>query len=153
MEIRSGGLDDPAVIALLRIHLQNSRAEAPPESVHALDLDQLRGDGVEFWTIWEGGELLGMGAAKRLADDHYEVKSMHTVQPFRRRGAGSAMLRHIIAFARARGATRLSLETGSSGYYRPAIELYRRHGFVECEPFDGYVPDPNSVFMTRRLTS
>jgi isocitrate/isopropylmalate dehydrogenase len=29
--------------------------------------------------------------------------------------------------------------------------LYRKHGFVECAPFGGYLPDPNSVFMSLDL--
>lgn len=48
--------------------------------------------------------------------------------------------------------SRLSLETGSWEYFRPAIALYRRHGFVECAPFADYAADPNSVFMTLDLT-
>jgi putative acetyltransferase len=61
------------------------------------------------------------------------------------------MLRHIIATARARGMSRLSLETGSWEYFWPARALYKSHGFVECPPFAGYVPDPNSVFMSLDL--
>jgi putative acetyltransferase len=61
------------------------------------------------------------------------------------------MLRHIIAAARSRGMTRLSLETGSWPYFAPAHALYARHGFVECDPFGAYRPDPNSVFMTLEL--
>ena len=76
---------------------------------------------------------------------------MHTAEAMRGRGAGSAMLRHIIAAARASGLSRLSLETGSAAYFRPAHALYERHGFVECPPFADYVPDPNSVFMTLDL--
>lgn len=151
MEIKLGGLSDPAVIELLKIHLYSARAETAPGSAHALDLDQLSGPGIDFWTIWDGGDLLGMGALKQLAAAHCEIKSMHTVRSLRRRGIASAMLRHIIDTARNRGVTRLSLETGSSGYFRPAVELYRKYGFVESEPFDQYVPDPNSIFMTLAL--
>ena len=63
-------------------------------------------------------------------------------------GVGSAMLRQIMAAARARGMRRLSLETGSWAYFAPARALYGRHGFVECPPFGEYREDPNSVFMT-----
>lgn len=73
---------------------------------------------------------------------------MHTAESARRKGVGSAILRRIIAAARARGMSRLSLETGSWPYFAPARALYAAHGFVECEPFAGYGPDPNSVFMT-----
>jgi putative acetyltransferase len=94
---------------------------------------------------------LGVGAPKWLSADHGEIKSMHTAQAVRRRGVGRAMLRHIIAIARASGISRLSLETGASEYFRPARALYRSHGFVECPPFADYVLDPNSVFMSLDL--
>ena len=76
---------------------------------------------------------------------------MHTEQSHRRKGVGSAMLRHIITMAQQMGLSRLSLETGSWLYFNAARELYRRHGFVECSPFGSYVADPNSIFMTLDL--
>jgi len=94
---------------------------------------------------------VGIGALKRLSAHHGEIKSMHTAAAMRRRGAGRAMLRHIIAVARASGMSRLSLETGSWDYFRPAHALYRNHGFQKCPPFADYVPDPNSIFMSLDL--
>ena len=47
--------------------------------------------------------------------------------------------------------TRLSLETGSMAAFAPARALYAGFGFEPCGPFAHYVPDPNSVFMTRAL--
>ena len=61
------------------------------------------------------------------------------------------MLDHLVAEAKAAGFTRLSLETGAQAAFQPARSLYARAGFVECPPFQGYVLDPNSVFMTRPL--
>jgi putative acetyltransferase len=78
---------------------------------------------------------------------------MHTAEIARRRGFGGGMLRHIVGAARARGMTRLSLETGSSDYFRPAAALYAAHGFVRCAPFEGYVEDPNSLFLTLDLSA
>src|SRR5579864_1488759 len=144
MRIIQGDFTDPRVLDLLRIHLANARAQTAPGSDHALDAAGLQSPDLSFWTIWEDETLLGCGALKRLSPDHGEIKSMHTAQSMRRRGAGRAMLRHIIATARARGMLRLSLETGSWDYFGPARALYRSHGFVECPPFDGYVLDPNS---------
>ena len=151
MRIIQGDFSDPQVVDLLHVHLTSARAETAPGSAHALDLGGLQSSDISFWTIWDGETLLGTGALKRLSADHGEVKSMHTVQSLRRRGAGSAMLRHIIAAARARGMSRLSLETGSWDYFLPARALYRSHGFVECPPFGDYVLDLNSVFMTLDL--
>ena len=151
LRLLQGDLSDPRVVDLLRLHLTSARAATAPGSAHALDLSALQSPDVTLWTIWDDETLLGAGALKRLSADHGEIKSMYTAQTSRRRGAGSAMLRHIIATARASGMSRLSLETGSWDYFVPARALYRRHGFVECPPFGDYVLDPNSVFMSLDL--
>jgi putative acetyltransferase len=151
MRIIQGNLSDPRVADLVRFHMNSARAQTAPGSAHALDLRGLQSPDISLWTIWEGETLLGIGALKQLSADHGEVKSMHTVQSMRRKGAGSALLGHIIATANARGMSRLSLETGSWDYFRPAHAFYRSHGFVECPAFGDYVPDPNSVFMSRTL--
>ena len=148
MHIVEGGLDDPRVVALLHTHLTRARAETAPGSAHALDISRLRAPEVTFWSAWEGDAVVGVGALKRLSADHGEVKSMHTAEAARGRGVGSAILRQIMAAARDRGISRLSLETGSWAYFAPARALYARHGFVECAPFGEYREDPNSVFMT-----
>ena len=151
MRIIQGDFNDPRVIDLLHIHLNKARAETASGSAHALDHTGLQSPDVRLWTIWDGETLLGTGALKHLSADHGEVKSMYTIQSLRRMGAGSAMLRHIIATARASGMSRLSLETGSWDYFQPARALYKHHGFVECPPFADYVLDPNSVFMSLNL--
>ena len=76
---------------------------------------------------------------------------MRTASAHRRKGAGRAMLEHIIAEARKRSYARLSLETGSMPAFEPARRLYETFGFAYCPPFADYVDDPNSVFMTRAL--
>jgi Acetyltransferases len=151
MRIERDDLSRRQVHDLLREHLANMYELSPPESVHALDLDKLRAPGITFWTAWDGDVLLGCGALKELDPAHGEVKSMRTPKALRRRGAGRAMLVHIVAEARRRGYRRLSLETGAQEGFRPAAELYRSFGFVECGPFADYKLDPNSVFMTLEL--
>jgi putative acetyltransferase len=151
MKITPGDLTDPRVVSLLHYHFTSARAQTAPGSAHALDLEGLQAPDITFWTAWDRDTLVAVGALKRLAADHGEVKSMHTASSARRTGIGSAMLQHIIAFARSRGMSRLSLETGSWDYFQPAMALYRKHGFVECQPFADYVQDPNSVFMTLDL--
>src|SRR6202171_986813 len=122
-----------------------------PESVHALDLEKLRKPGITFWSAWEGSLLLGCGALKELDRKHGEVKSMRTPTALRRKGAGRAILAHIIDVARSRAYERLSLETGSHEPFKPAQQLYEHSGFTYCGPFGEYVEEPNSVFMSLRL--
>jgi putative acetyltransferase len=151
MKIEIDDLSRPAIHALLNEHLQNMRELSPPESVHALDLEKLRKPGITFWSAWDGPLLLGVGALKELDRGHGEVKSMRTPAALRRKGAGRAILAHIVEVARSRSYERLSLETGSMEAFRPAQRLYESFGFTFCEPFADYREDPNSVFMTMRL--
>ncbi len=149
--ITEGGLDDRRVQALLSHHFQTARAETGRGSAHALNLSGLKSPDIRFWSAWGGDCVVAIGALKRLSKSYGEIKSMHTEQSHRRKGAGNAILQHIIATAREMGLSRLSLETGSWPYFIPAREFYKRNGFVECPPFGSYTPDPNSVFMTLEL--
>ncbi|HYF42170.1 MAG TPA: GNAT family N-acetyltransferase [Ramlibacter sp.] len=151
MKIERDDLTRPQVHALLEEHLADMHEWSPPESVHALDLDRLRSPDITFWTAWEGDTLLASGALKELSPTHGEIKSMRTPKALRRRGAGRAMLVHLLAEARTRGYRRLSLETGSQDTFEPARQLYARAGFRPCGPFGDYRPDPYSCFMTLEL--
>ena len=73
---------------------------------------------------------------------------MRTALRARRSGVARAVLEHIIGVARSRRYARLSLETGSQDAFEPARRLYEGFGFDYCPPFEGYVEDPHSVFMT-----
>jgi putative acetyltransferase len=143
-------LDDltrPAIVTLLDEHLQDMYAVSPPESVHALDLDGLRGPGMSFWSAWEEKSLAGCGALKDHGDGMFELKSMRTAEGGRGRGVGSTVLVFLLEQARSRGATRVLLETGAEDFFAPARRLYERHGFVVRGPFADYTDDPNSVYM------
>jgi putative acetyltransferase len=152
LRIIAGGLEDPRVIHLLNLHVVTARAQTAPGSAHALDLSDLKSPDVKFWSAWEDDELVAVAALKWLSDSHGEVKSMHTAEAFRRHGFASTILRHIIDEARRASMTRLSLETGSWDYFRPAVALYKRYGFMECGPFADYRLDRNSIFMTLDLS-
>ena len=151
MRIELDDLSRPEIHALLQEHLDNMYELSPPESVHALDLSKLRSPDITFWTVWDGSLLLGCGALKQLTPTHGEVKSMRTPKLLRRRGAGRAVLAHILAEARSRGYRRLSLETGSQDAFKPAQALYASFGFNFCGPFGDYKDDPHSVFMALEL--
>jgi putative acetyltransferase len=148
-------LDDPGrddVRALLERHLAFAHEHSPPEDVHALDIEGLRGPDLSFYSGRVDGRLLGVGALKELDPTQGELKSMHTAAEARRRGVAQAMLDHLIAEARRRGYVRLSLETGSPDAFVPARSLYDRAGFVTCDPFADYTPSPWSTFLTLDLS-
>jgi putative acetyltransferase len=151
MDIRLDDLKSPEVCGLVREHLRNMALHSPSESMHALGLEALRATDITFWTVWQGSELMGCGALKRLDSQHGEIKSMRTWVAHLRKGAAANLMRHILEESRRRAYRRLSLETGSMNAFAPARHLYTRFGFQECGPFADYVEDPNSIFMTRKM--
>jgi putative acetyltransferase len=148
------GVDDPNaedVRVLLRRHLEFARANTPPEDIHALDVDELTGPAVTFYSYRRDGELLAVGALKQLDGRHVELKSMHTAASARGRGIGREMVEHLIGVARDHGFSRVSLETGSQQAFAPARSLYAQAGFTPCGPFGDYPPDRGNTFMTLAL--
>jgi putative acetyltransferase len=145
--IRPVDFADARVRALLTRHLEGMHGNSPPGHVFALDWSGLQAPDISFYALWEGDDLLGFGALKALGPDAGEIKSMRTADAHLRRGAGAAILEHIIAEARGRGYTRLSLETGSGPAFEPALTLYRKYGFRDGEAFGGYEKSPFNQFL------
>jgi putative acetyltransferase len=148
------GVDDPMaadVQGLLEVHLAFNYSQSPPEDVFALDAKELLADDITFVSMREDGELLGVGALREIDAEHAEIKSMHTAARARGTGVARALLAHLIALARARGYTRVSLETGTMEGFAPAHRLYASFGFERCPPFEDYPDSPNSMCMTLEL--
>jgi putative acetyltransferase len=141
----------PDLALLMQRHTADMHAQTPPESIHMMDAGQLATPEVSFFVLREEGQPIAMGAFKRIADGHGEIKSMHVLAEHRGRGLSRAMLAHLVDQAQTAGLHRLSLETGAEPIFAPARGLYERAGFTYCGPLEGYVLDPNSVFMTKVL--
>ena len=150
-EIRRDDLTGDSIRRLLREHLEHMLSVTPRHSAHALDVERLQAPEIAFWSLWEGGELLGCGALKEIDGATGEVKSMRTADAHRGRGVATRILAHLEAEARRRGYERLCLETGVFDAFTSARTLYAKHGFRVCGPFGAYVEDPNTVFMEKAI--
>lgn len=135
------------VRALIALHLAGMHASSPPENVFALDLSGYAKPNLTLWGAWRGEALAGMVALQRLAAGQGEIKSMRTHPDHLRQGVAQALLLHLLAVARAEELASLSLETGSTPEFEPALALYRAHGFVEGKAFSDYQPNPFSRFF------
>ena len=144
-------LSGPEVADLLRLHLDEMHQWSPACKVHALPLERLREPDVAFWSAWDGERLAAVGALKELGAGRGELKSMRAAPEYRGRGAGEAILLHLMSEARERGYTWLGLETGVPEPFLPARRLYEKHGFAECAAFGDYVSDDFSLCMSRDL--
>jgi putative acetyltransferase len=141
--------DQPEIIALIDELDAFQKPLYPPESHHGIDMSALTAPGVLFAVARdEHGRACGCGAVVLMAD-HGELKRMFVPPARRGRGLGGALLRFLEAQAVAHGRAVLRLETGNRQVH--ALRLYARAGYAERGPFGDYLPDPNSVFMEKRL--
>lgn len=147
LTVREDDLSSAQVQDLLRLHLAGMRDNSPPGHSFALDLSGLKAPGVTVWSAWRDGAVAGIGALKALGDGSAEIKSMRTHPDHLRRGVGAAILDTIIDAARARGLTRLSLETGRGEAFEAALSLYRVRGFAFGGAFSDYVASDFNQFM------
>ena len=146
--------DDPAradVTALLQRHAEFALKESPPDTCHFLDVEALKTPDITFWSAREGDALQGVVALKTLDDSSGEIKSMHVAQAARGKGAGQALMAHLINEARSRNYRTLWLETGNTEGFQSALRLYKRLGFEACPPFGCYKETDFNVFMTLDL--
>lgn len=151
--ITADALEDAEVLALLQLHLDEMHGNSPACKVHAMPAERLRAPDVTFFAARVDGELAAVGALKDLGDGTGELKSMRAAPAWRGKGAGEAILLHLIAEAQARGYRWLGLETGRGPVFEPAHALYRKHGFAPCPAYADYVLDDFSLCMGLSLAA
>ena len=148
--------EDPAQPDIIRLLEDGERYSAglyPPESNHHLPLEALREPHIRFLVARDDdGRAIATGAIALFgagAACWAELKRMWVVPEARGQGLSRKILDELEARARREGARWLKLETGVENH--AALALYERSGFVRCEPFGDYKPDPLSVFMEKEL--
>ena len=149
--IRKERPDQPDVMRLIEALDALMVSLYPPASNHLLDIAALCDPAVTFLVARCAGEAVGCGALLNDPRGWGEVKRMFVQPEQRGKRLGARMLSRLEDVAQAAELPLLRLETGI--HNKDALALYRRAGFVECEPFGDYAPDPLSVFMEKRARS
>ena len=148
-----GNFNNPQVHVLLVSHFIELRSVSPKGSAHVLDISGLKDQSIKFWSLWEGYELVGIGALKFLNAIHGEFKSIRVNDKFRNKQNGLKVVNHLVYQAKKLGIEELSLETGAGVFFNPARKLFIKCGFKVCDPFSHYVEDINSVYMSRLISN
>tara|TARA_B100001175_G_scaffold243843_1_gene210325 strand:- start:63 stop:521 length:459 start_codon:yes stop_codon:yes gene_type:complete len=146
-----GNFNNPEVHELLTKHFVELRAASPEGSAHVLDISGLKDKSIKFWSLWQNNMLMGCGALKFLDKEHGEFKSIRIHDNFRRKGNGISVINHLINEAKKLNIKKLSIETGSGNFFKPARKLFKQCGFQLCSPFAHYKEDINSVYLTKLL--
>ena len=143
--------DHPEVNELLTKHFIELRAASPEGSAHVLDIPGLKIPSIKFWSLWVEKKLMGCGALKFIEKDHGEFKSIRVHDKFRNKGNGIKVINHLIEEAKKLGIKRLSIETGAGVFFKPARKLFKKCGFIICEPFAEYKEDVDSCYMSLNI--
>ncbi|MGW6779060.1 GNAT family N-acetyltransferase [Brucella pseudogrignonensis] len=99
----------------------------------------------------EDGKAVGCGALKMHDNGVGELKRMFTRPEVRGKRIGSHLVDAIVELARAKGASRLVLETGTGPGFDGAWRLYENSGFARCGVFLDYPDSEYSAFFEKRL--
>ena len=148
-----GNFDNAAVHDLLVKHFIELRSVSPEGSAHVLDIAGLKDPSIKFWSLWDGNNLMGIGALKFLDKEHGEFKSIRVNDKFRGKGNAPKVINHLINEAKILNIKRLSLETGAGDFFLAARKLFNKCGFEPCEPFSHYKKDINSIYMTMLISN
>jgi putative acetyltransferase len=141
--------DQPDVRALIAELDEYQGSLYPAESNHLLDISSLCQPSVLFAVARDAdGVAHGCGAVV-LHADYGEVKRMFVRPAQRGHGIAGRMMAFLEKQSRGKGCKQLMLETGIK--QPEAIALYRRFGYLDCEPFGEYREDPLSLFMRKEL--
>ena len=135
MKSIEGNFNNPDVNDLLNKHFIELRSVSPAGSTHVLDIAGLKDNTIKFWSLWENNEIIGCGALKFLEKGHGEFKSIRVADNFRKKGTGEKIINHLIKEAKKLDIIKLSVETGAGDFFSPARKLFKKFGFIECQPF------------------
>jgi GNAT superfamily N-acetyltransferase len=101
------------------------------------------GDGA-FLVLKEGGNVIGCGGLRRLAEKDGELVRLWLRRDRRKLGLGRMVFERLLGEAAALGYARIFLDT--SHRCADAVRLFRRNGFVDCAPYKESIGE---VFLCR----
>ena len=101
------------------------------------------GDGM-FLVLYEGDAVIGCGGLRRLGEKDAELVRLWLRRDRRGRGLGRMVFERLLSEADTLGYERIFLDT--SHRCADAVRLFRRNGFVDCDPYKESIGE---VFLWR----
>jgi GNAT superfamily N-acetyltransferase len=151
IDIRREDLSSATVrtlIAALNAELQEQYPE-PGANFFSLDPGEVAAGRGAFFVAYADGVPVGCGAIRLIDARTAEIKRMYVDPAVRGRGVARRILATLEREARALGATRAVLETGSR--QSPALRLYRAAGYSAIPCWGEYADAPLSICLAKDL--
>lgn len=97
-----------------------------------------------YYVALADGEVVGYAGIWTIVDEAH-ITTLAVSAGWQSRGVGSMLLEHLMARARAKGASRMTLEVRVSNV--SAQKLYKKYGFVPCGLRPNYYSDEDALIM------
>jgi len=120
----------------------------PRQSNHFESASELSQPHVQMYGCRIQQQLVAIGAVK-IMSGYGEIKRLYVAEGHRGLGLARAVMNRLERAVREHDVALARLETGV--HQQQALQLYRKLGYVRCEAFGDYRPDPLSVFMQKQL--
>lgn len=115
-------------------------------NAHLEDLTSLKPPDGIIYLLADEGDIVGMGALRKLSDEIGEIKRMYVRPPYRGRGYGKQMLNKLLEVGRKFGCSTFLLET--SKFMTAAQHIYKSAGFIEREEYpESETPTPLRLYQ------
>ena len=101
-----------------------------------------------IFLLQQENEFIGCVAYRKKGEGIAELKRMYIKPTTRKNGGGTILLEKALAAAKLLGYQLIRLDTLAN--MTPAINLYKKHGFYEIQPYY-FNPEKNAVFFERKL--
>lgn len=129
---RCGDADVPAICAIVNDAAEAYRGVIPADRWHEpyMPENELRGeiaDGVVFWGLESGGQLVGVMGLQDVQDVAL-IRHAYVATAVRRDGIGGRLLQHLLTL------TDRPILVGTWAAATWAIRFYEKHGFVLTAP-------------------
>lgn len=133
---------------LFKLLDEHNLSHCLPEICHLTQPEEMNRDNSTLLGVFLEGKLIGMGGLKYF-DDYAEVTRMFILEDYRGEGFASKLLEELKNKALERNLKILRLETSEK--FISAVKLYKKLGFIECEPFGEYINKAHNSYYEKNL--
>jgi len=150
--IRTAGWDHSGGEALRNAQREEIRTVFYPEMEDSEPGPAPSADDITvYYLAFDGGRAIGSGGLRAIDAEHGEIKRMYVDPAYRGTGVAADILHTLEDDARARGWTRLVLETGDR--MLAAQRFYERNGYLPIPLFGHYVGSSLSLCFEKDLAT
>jgi putative acetyltransferase len=121
----------------------------PADEVFTVDFDSPKVEAITFILAYRGDVPVGCGAISPLHEGLVELKRFYVEPEYRRNGIALHILNHLESIAKESRYVTMLLETGDQ--QPEAISFYKKHGFIEIDPYGEYIGCASSVCFAKQL--